>query len=508
MRILPAAVLVLTGAIAARAAPAAATPPLDGAWLVAAAEQGGEGTARSGWDSVLTIHGNAFTLSHFRGTQMTLSGTFEGAKAGGSGAFELHLDPVDLSATWTGLKYPACTVHGIYDATGPQLKLAVRLNPELERPADFSATSIDTLAVAFERANAGFQALPQKVTVRVQDERGAPVAGAKVFSYMHRPVDMQTKEPQPWVYLDVATTDADGRAEVATEKLASDGLWARTEEGGRAGFAVVSPASLQNGAATVALKPAVHIHGTLTSAALTAAGKEIGWTNVYLETRGQRLAMCQSLKGDFEFIAPAGTYRLRPYGSSVWRTNTELVVPEGKAAYEAPPIAMTAMQSVLLEGRPAPELEGVAAWRGKPVRFADLKGKVVLLDFWGYWCGPCVQAMPILMDLQEKYKDDLAVVSVHVDDHVSTVAELEERIDLLKREVWKGRDLPFPVAITPGRVTVPGIEQPVRGKAAAQYGVQGYPTTILIDREGKVAGDFPAQDRAQAFAEMEKLLKK
>jgi len=42
---------------------------------------------------------------------------------------------------------------------------------------------------------------------------------------------------------------------------------------------------------------------------------------------------------------------------------------------------------------------------GGPLTLASLRGKVVLLDFWGEWCGPCVGSMPYLMKLYDKYRD-------------------------------------------------------------------------------------------------------
>jgi thiol-disulfide isomerase/thioredoxin len=169
---------------------------------------------------------------------------------------------------------------------------------------------------------------------------------------------------------------------------------------------------------------------------------------------------------------------------------------------------LVASQLAWLEGQPAPELEGVQAWRGGPVKLADLRGKYVLIDFWGYWCGPCVHAMPVLIGLHERFKDHgLAIIGVHcdMDGEVDTPAKLDEKIAPLKKKIWGGKDLPFPVALT----TMDYIDspKPTRASAAAQYGILGYPTTVLIDREGKVLGKFLARDEKDAVAEIEKLLR-
>lgn len=58
-----------------------------------------------------------------------------------------------------------------------------------------------------------------------------------------------------------------------------------------------------------------------------------------------------------------------------------------------------------LEGKTPPKLE-VEDWvntEGKALKLADLEGKVVVLDFWGVWCGPCRDAMPHLKELYEKH---------------------------------------------------------------------------------------------------------
>jgi peroxiredoxin len=54
---------------------------------------------------------------------------------------------------------------------------------------------------------------------------------------------------------------------------------------------------------------------------------------------------------------------------------------------------------------------------GKPVRLSDYRGKVVILDFWATWCGPCAEEIPWFMDLQRREKDHgLAVLGVSMDD--------------------------------------------------------------------------------------------
>jgi thiol-disulfide isomerase/thioredoxin len=64
---------------------------------------------------------------------------------------------------------------------------------------------------------------------------------------------------------------------------------------------------------------------------------------------------------------------------------------------------------------PAPDFK-LTGLDGKPVTLADSKGKVLLLNFWATWCGPCRAEIPDLVELQNKYKDRLQILGLVVDD--------------------------------------------------------------------------------------------
>lgn len=105
---------------------------------------------------------------------------------------------------------------------------------------------------------------------------------------------------------------------------------------------------------------------------------------------------------------------------------------------------------------------------GDTLRLSDYRGKVVLLDFWASWCGPCRKENPNVVKLYEKYKEEgFEVFSVSLDrDSTKWVKAIEQ--DGL---VWKGHvsDLQF-----------------WKSRAAKKYNVSSIPYTVLIDREGKV----------------------
>ena len=102
---------------------------------------------------------------------------------------------------------------------------------------------------------------------------------------------------------------------------------------------------------------------------------------------------------------------------------------------------------------------------GRTIASADLRGKVVLVNFWATWCPPCRAEIPDLIKLQEKYRDKLIVIGVSED---------EIPPDEVKAFV-ADQKMNYPVAMT----------TPALGKIFR--GVSALPTTFVIDREGKLA---------------------
>lgn len=121
----------------------------------------------------------------------------------------------------------------------------------------------------------------------------------------------------------------------------------------------------------------------------------------------------------------------------------------------------------LAPGKVAPDFEEKLA-NGKTMKLSDLKGKVVLLDFWASWCGPCRQENPNVVALYEKYKSKgFTVMSVSLDQD---------------RERWLG-------AIEKDRLSWPYHVSDLKGwgsEVAKQYSVRGIPFTVLIDKDGKI----------------------
>ncbi len=135
---------------------------------------------------------------------------------------------------------------------------------------------------------------------------------------------------------------------------------------------------------------------------------------------------------------------------------------------------------------PAPDITGKTI-EGSTFRLSDQKGKVVLVNFWATWCGPCRMEMPDLVALQKRYGPrGFTVVGVSTDDGVP--------LDRLRDFATK-LGLNYPVLLAP-----PG--------AQANYGgVPSLPTSFLIDRQGSVVSGLEGATNEAALApEIEKLL--
>ena len=108
---------------------------------------------------------------------------------------------------------------------------------------------------------------------------------------------------------------------------------------------------------------------------------------------------------------------------------------------------------------------------GSPLDWASYRGKVVLVDFWATWCGPCRAEFPNVIANYEKYHDKgFDVIGINLDDEKSTVEAFLQKEKL----PWK--------TLFSDQAGEAGFNNPL----ARRYGISGIPTVILVDREGKV----------------------
>lgn len=135
----------------------------------------------------------------------------------------------------------------------------------------------------------------------------------------------------------------------------------------------------------------------------------------------------------------------------------------------------------------APELPDTLQWYntdGQPVKLADLRGKVVLLDFWTYSCVNCMHTLPDLAWLQRRYPDTLTVIGIH------TPKFPNERIGDNVQKAVNRYYIRHPVAHD-ASLTL-----------AQQYVIKAWPTVIYIDPEGYIVGALPGEGRRKQLDQM------
>jgi len=144
-------------------------------------------------------------------------------------------------------------------------------------------------------------------------------------------------------------------------------------------------------------------------------------------------------------------------------------------------------------GMPAPEI-AMKNPDGKTYKLSELKGKVVLLDFWASWCGPCRKSNPHVVEVYNKYKDKgFTVFSVSLDGidertkaRFPDEAQFKQGIEQSKKN-WLA-------AIEKDQLAWPYHVSDLNKwdtQAARMYGVTGIPKTFLIDRNGNIAAVNP-----------------
>jgi thiol-disulfide isomerase/thioredoxin len=363
-------------------------------------------------------------------------------------------------------------------------------------------------------------------SVKFIDEDGKPIEGVKagVTAYTgSEGSTLTTVDATGWRYWQGTTSNSDGIADFPDGQKETDHLCLVARQTDRKLCAIwkIDSAKLDPektpGILEIAMRLECRVSGKLACNDLSKRNRDIGWTNVYLNFGGNRAFGYSSNDQTFHFFVPPGEYELNPYGANLHQIDTQFSIKVGQRELDLGIIELPATRLALLVGEPAPKLEGIECWKNGPaVELENLKGKCVLVEFWGYWCGPCVYQMPELFKLYDKYHEEgLEIVSIHVDlgededEPVDTVEKLDERLKNTRKDLWQGRDVPYPVGLVTGKRTSysTSIEtRKARSEMSAQYGVTSYPTLVLIDRQGNVVKRF-APHRPEDITLLEMLLR-
>ncbi|HBJ35933.1 MAG TPA: hypothetical protein DDZ51_14530 [Planctomycetaceae bacterium] len=161
------------------------------------------------------------------------------------------------------------------------------------------------------------------------------------------------------------------------------------------------------------------------------------------------------LIGDVESLAPAET----PYRNWRLADAPEPTIPESGDGSDGP---MPGAGSPLV-GKPAPDFS-LDLLDGGKFTLSQQRGKIVVLDFWASWCGPCMQAMPMIDETVKAFdRDDILLVAVNLQETAEPIRAVLQRLKL-----------------------DPQVALDIDGVAAARYQANAIPQTVVIDQDGTV----------------------
>ena len=146
-------------------------------------------------------------------------------------------------------------------------------------------------------------------------------------------------------------------------------------------------------------------------------------------------------------------------------------------------MASTGLPQDKTAARKAPELEGGVGWfnTDKPIKLEELKGKIVLLDFWTYCCINCMHVIPDLIRLEKKYPKELVVIGVH-----SAKFQNEKDSEAIRQAILR-YDIEHPVV------------NDAEFKIWNKYGARGWPHFTLIDPDGNIVGHASGEGQYETF---------
>ena len=154
-------------------------------------------------------------------------------------------------------------------------------------------------------------------------------------------------------------------------------------------------------------------------------------------------------------------------------------------------LALVALSSFFYDSKDdkAPDFQGISAWvNSEPLQMNELKGKVVLVDFWSYSCINCVRTFPYLKSWYEKYKDrGLVIIGVHTPEFT-----FEKNLENVKKAT-KRYGIDYPVALDNDY------------KTWRAYNNRYWPTSYLIDQEGNIVLKHIGEGK---YLEMENAIRK
>ena len=111
---------------------------------------------------------------------------------------------------------------------------------------------------------------------------------------------------------------------------------------------------------------------------------------------------------------------------------------------------------------------------GKPLTLSSLRGKYVILDFWGSWCGWCIKGIPKMKEYYQKYAGKFEILGIDCNDPEAKWKAAVEKYELPWLHVYNTRD----------------------SKVLEQYEIEGFPTKIIVGPDGKIVKTIIGEDPA------------
>ena len=308
---------------------------------------------------------------------------------------------------------------------------------------------------------------------------GKPVAGVDV-SRRWEAFDGDYRPALGW-----AVTDARGEFELPMTQLRFPvAVLAFDEQRRRGGLAIVKSLDGLDLHEDVQQSPEIKVEIQLDSlieiqggyhTLLTGRRPRRVWTSIQLEDRGPTI-LEENESQDFLYRLPKGHYLLRGSSMGFEDVYRELDLSSVDGTLELVDLELPVAKLTTLYGQPAPDWQITDA-RGieTSTKLSDYHGKWVVLEFWGHWCGPCIDHMDQLFRFSKQHQEDrdkFKILTVH-HRGAETIEELAEKMPPLLKQ-WDRDYFPYPVVIDTTNETV------------QSFGVDRFPTTIFINPKGNV----------------------